>query len=546
MDLLQRLKALNPLIEDVMRITGSVGLSVGIVHESQIVYTANFGFRDIGNRLPPNDETLYYIASRTKFMTGAAIAVLVEEGKLSWDTLVKDALPDFQHPDKEISEKATIADILSHRSGLTANMAYWMGEHCRLTIPETDFVKTATILERIHELRSTFLYNNWGSGLGGMIVQRHSGLSLGTFLNQRFFEPLGLSRTTLEVNPKWKNVAEPYLWSGDEDHPLHVAKVPVGDGQMMAGAMGGKSTVKDLIAFYKSYMLAFHDQTTRNATSTAGNPFKQAVKLAEPQISLTKTADVPSQDTYTLGWVRAQLPAKMSHVITPNAMFKSHPLVGKGLEHPPEIFYHFGSLVGYLGSTILIPGSNSIILVETNTLGNSDGANWIGSMILEAFLDVPAEARNDYRKLAEDARAAQAEQFPKMLKAFEEGRRTNASIRPLSEYVGKYYNAVGTYYLDIYEEGGSLWMCRGGDKREVDSVYQLQQYSDDVFSWAMDYTESCRRGLWPNPTLGFYLLNFTPESKEGPIDRIVWRHSPSVPEGEVMLRNTYGSRPGQM
>jgi len=144
-----------------------------------------------------------------------------------------------------------------------------------------------------------------------------------------FFDPLDLFRTTLEVNPDWENVAEPYLWSGDADRPFHVVKVPVGDKQIMSGAMGGKSTVKDLMKFYKAYMTALEDQTRRNSTSTEGNPFKQAPQLAESQISLTKTADGDSQDSYTRGWAKAQLPARMSHVITPNANLKNIILLGK-------------------------------------------------------------------------------------------------------------------------------------------------------------------------------------------------------------------------
>lgn len=194
----------------------------------------------------------------------------------------------------------------------------------------------------------------------------------------------------------------------------------------------------------------------------------------------------------------------------------------------------------------MIPATHSIIEIETNSLGNSDGANWIGSMVLEAFLDVPMEDRNDYLKIAEEAKKSQSMSFPHMLETLEEGRHVDVPIRPLQEYIGRYYNRVHTNFLDIYEVNGSLWMCRGGDKNEADSIYQLKAYNEDTFSWAIDYYESCRRGLWPNPTPGFYLLHFMKTSQEGAVNHIVWKHSPSVPEGEIMLRNSHESHLGKM
>jgi CubicO group peptidase (beta-lactamase class C family) len=485
---------------------------------------------------------LFYVASRTKFMTCAAMALLVDEGKIGWDTLVADALPDFKHPDPEI-KKITVTDILSHRSGLELNTAYWMGEHCNLTIAPNDFVKTAQILRRVHEVGSTFLYNNWGLGLSGIIIERLSGMTLGNFMKTRFFKPLGMTRSTLEKHPDWENVAEPYLWSGDAEHPLHVVKPPFGTGEIMAGAMSAKSTTSDLLRFYQNFMQALEDQTIHNSTSTDGSPFKFAAKLVEPQVSLSGDSADPSKGSYALGWVRATLPAPMSHVITPNAGLKNDLLVGKGLTDAPEILYHFGSLIGYLGSSTLIPKTKSAIVVETNTLANSDAANWIGSLILETVLDAPE--KNDYVQVAKEAAAIQAQGFPKMLKEMAAERKINLSSKPETEYIGKYYNEVGTYYLDVFQkqEGGALFVSRGGNRDAVDTVYPLEPYDVDVFSWAVDYAESCRRGLWPNPTADYWLFKFEAGEANSKIDRLIWHHNSDVPAGETFLRDTFGEKP---
>lgn len=120
---------------------------------------------------------MFSVAPRIKFMTCAAMAILVDEGKIKWEAFVADVLPDFMHPDPEI-KKFIITNLLGHRSGLELNTAYRMGEHCDLTIRPQDFVKTATILKRVHEVGTTFLYNNWVLGLSIIIVERLSGMNL--------------------------------------------------------------------------------------------------------------------------------------------------------------------------------------------------------------------------------------------------------------------------------------------------------------------------------------------------------------------------------
>lgn len=185
-----------------------------------------------------DENTLYYVASRTKFMVAAAVGILVNEGKLSWHTLVSDVLPEFTHPDDDVRNKTTISDLLSHRSGLAQNMAYWMAEHGRLTLEPADFVKTATDLKPVHPVRSRYLYNNWGSGLVGSIIERVAGLYLGEFLQQKLFGPLGIPRTTLRTQPDIENVAKPYLWSCHANQPRLVSQPSSGDGTIKAGAMG--------------------------------------------------------------------------------------------------------------------------------------------------------------------------------------------------------------------------------------------------------------------------------------------------------------------
>lgn len=89
-----------------------------MLHHNQVIYTQSFGYRDVEAKLPPDEQTVYHIASLSKAVTSAAFGILVEEKKIDWDTPVKTILPEFDHPDRTIREELNIADLLSHRGGL--------------------------------------------------------------------------------------------------------------------------------------------------------------------------------------------------------------------------------------------------------------------------------------------------------------------------------------------------------------------------------------------------------------------------------------------
>ena len=114
-----RLSALRPTIHELMSIAGTAGLSLGVVHNDELIHTANFGFRDYGSKLPVDDETIFPGCSLTKAMISATMGVIVEEGSLTWETKVKDVLPEFHIRDEVLQNFTTITDLLAHRTGMS-------------------------------------------------------------------------------------------------------------------------------------------------------------------------------------------------------------------------------------------------------------------------------------------------------------------------------------------------------------------------------------------------------------------------------------------
>lgn len=84
-----QLDALRPQIEELMRIGGTPGLSLGILHQGDQTYYASYDHRDVEQGLPLTDETVLPVCSMTKAVTSAALGILVDEKKTTWDTLSK-------------------------------------------------------------------------------------------------------------------------------------------------------------------------------------------------------------------------------------------------------------------------------------------------------------------------------------------------------------------------------------------------------------------------------------------------------------------------
>ncbi|KAA6409721.1 MAG: hypothetical protein FRX48_06333 [Lasallia pustulata] len=87
------------------------------------------------------EETIFPGCSLTKALTSAAMALLVEEGKVTWDTLVKDILPDFKVKDELLRNCTTISDLLCHRTGMSWGDNLYVGSNNDVLISGKDSMK---------------------------------------------------------------------------------------------------------------------------------------------------------------------------------------------------------------------------------------------------------------------------------------------------------------------------------------------------------------------------------------------------------------------
>jgi CubicO group peptidase (beta-lactamase class C family) len=158
------------------------------------------GYRSLLTKQPMRSDDLFWIASMTKPMTGAALMMLVDEGKVNLADPVEKYLPEFKG--QMVAEKdgrlhppahpITVREIMSHTSGLVA-----AGDPVfRNTFVLKDWVAKCGAKPLVREPGTKYEYNNSGINTAGRIIEVVSGMPYADFMQRRLFEPLGMKDTT--------------------------------------------------------------------------------------------------------------------------------------------------------------------------------------------------------------------------------------------------------------------------------------------------------------------------------------------------------------
>jgi CubicO group peptidase (beta-lactamase class C family) len=182
------------------------GIAVAIVKDGKIVVAKGYGVRKLGDPTPVDEFTMFGIGSNTKAFTTAALATLVDEGKLSWDDPVYQRLPGFVMYDPYVSHEMAIRDLLTHRSGMG------LGEGDLLFWPHSTYTREEVIyklrfMKPQSSFRSHYAYDNLLYMTAGQIIPAVTGTSWDDYIRQRIFVPLGMNHS---------NVSNTAFKSGDD------------------------------------------------------------------------------------------------------------------------------------------------------------------------------------------------------------------------------------------------------------------------------------------------------------------------------------------
>lgn len=348
------------------------GLAVVIVKDGETILARGYGVRELNGSEPVDENTLFAIASNTKAFTSAALAMLVEEGKLSWDDRVQEHLPYFQLYDPYVSAEMRIRDLLSHRSGLGTYSGdllwYGTGYSAEEVIRRTRFVPQAG------PFRASYGYSNLMFLAAGEVVAAVSGMTWQDYVEEKILRPLKMDRTvtsTFDLSGM-ENVATPHKNRTDGIFPMEWY-----NWDAMAAAGGIISSVSDMSRWMK--LRLNHGQSDGLRLFSEESSWQMWTVHTPLGVSAGARGSQPSTHFrgYGLGWSLNDYQGRF-------------------------VASHGGGYDGMFSRVVLVPEENLGIAVLTNSMTSISTA--IANTILDVYLG--AEARDWSGPMLENWRGA--------------------------------------------------------------------------------------------------------------------------------------------
>ncbi|GGW21933.1 serine hydrolase [Arenibacter certesii] len=347
-----------------MSIRPNAGIAVAVVKDNEVVHLKGYGVTSILTKEAVDENTLFAIASNSKAFTTTALAILVDEGKLSWDDKVVDHIPEFKMYSPYVTENFNIQDLLTHRSGLGlgAGDLMFFPDGSDFTIG--DVLQSFQYQKPVSAFRTKYDYDNLLYVVAGEVVARVSGMGWANFVETKIMDPLGMNRSVgvyQRLQDK-NNVAFPHSSENGELRQLeHYTK-----SDASLGAAGGiYASVNDLSKWLLLNLNNGKYGANFNKQLISENNHKE---LWKPHTNIGfNVAPSPPYKThfsaYGLGWL---LSDKNGFIVVE----------------------HTGGLPGMLSRTMLIPELNVGIVVLTNTDPGAYSFSTIASTIADAYLGV--------------------------------------------------------------------------------------------------------------------------------------------------------------
>jgi CubicO group peptidase (beta-lactamase class C family) len=445
------LASLDAHVARVMREFGVPGLAVAVVKDGRVVLAKGYGVRRAGEEAPVDADTLFGIASNTKAFTCAALSILGEEGRLSWDDPVTKHLPAFQMWDPWVTREVTVRDLVTHRAGLG------LGEGDLMWWPPTTHTRAEVMrgirwLKPASSFRSRYAYNNVMYVAAGELLAAVSGKGWDDFVRERILSPLGMSRSNTSVKASRDNVAAPHLRTKGV-----LAPVAPMDFDNVGAAGSINSTATDMARWVRMLV-----ECGRGREAPAG----ETCLLKPESIRQMWSAQFP------LG--TPDPPAGLEPL---KANFAAYGL-GFGLRdyRGRKLVSHTGGLPGYVSQVALVPEERLGLVVLTNQ--EETGAfEAVKYRIFDEYLGAPVPPVDwiaAFRKRAEDERRKAEETVAKAAAARD---ATSRPSLPLGKYAGRYRDP---WYGDatVTEENGRLVLDM---IRTPGMVATLEHWQQDTF-----------------------------------------------------------------
>jgi CubicO group peptidase (beta-lactamase class C family) len=456
---------LDTYVANVLKTFEVPGVSVAIVKDGKTVLAKGYGVRKLGTSTPVDENTLFGIGSNTKAFTSAALATLVDEGKLSWDDRVFERLPGFQMYDPYVSHEMTIRDLLTHRSGMglgEGDLLFWP----HTTFTREDIIYRLRFMKPASSFRSRFAYDNLLYMTAGQIIPATTGKSWEDFVRERILLPLGMTTTNLSTSSF--KPSDDHAWPHSKvDGKLQTVEFMNLDNAAPAGSINSSAAEMAKWMLLQLNHGKFPGRENRLFSETQSHEMWSAQTIlpigtgASPLVALR-----PHFAAYGLGWFLSD--------------YHGRKLVG-----------HTGGVSGFVSRVMLVPEENLGVVILTNA--EQGGAfESILYHILDSYLGL---APTDWVAAFKAADEQEAKEAAEAMKQQNTGRAadSNPSL-PLEKFAGVY---TDSWYgpATIRVENGKLVFTLDHTPK---AVGDLQHWQYDTF-----------KAHWRERTIEDAFLTFT-------------------------------------
>jgi CubicO group peptidase (beta-lactamase class C family) len=272
-------------------------LAMVVVKDGQICDRVAVGVRKWGDPTPVTTNDVFHIGSCTKSMTATLTAILIDAGKLRWDTTIAEVFPELKGRMDKQYEAVTVEQLLHHRGGVPGDPppAAWKRAWQEIGTPTQqryEFIKAVLSEPPAATPGTKMIYSNQGYAIVGAMLEKITGQDYETLITEKLFKPLhmdsagfGPPGTTDKVDQPWGHV-----------HKLFMT-IPVQSDNPPAIASAGRvhCSLDDLARF-----AIFHLQS--NATNGLLKP-ETLVELHAPPAGVN---NISPMENYACGWVVLQ------------------------------------------------------------------------------------------------------------------------------------------------------------------------------------------------------------------------------------------------
>ncbi len=331
------------------------GMAMAIVQGGKVLSARGYGVTDVNHPQPVDAHTVFRLASLSKAFAGTMAGLLVNDGVLRWDSKVVDYVPGFQLSDNVATRQLTVAEVLSHRVGLTRN-AY-----------DRDIESNVDYYSLSHKLAAAplrcapgdcYAYQNVAFSLVGDVVFAASGSFYEQSVERRIFKPLGMNDASMglagiQASPHW---ARPHVRSRNG----WVSLTPKPTYYRLAPAAGVNASASDMA----QWLLAH----TGHRTDV----------LPAPLLATLHAPLISTPGEMRSGWRHERVDAA------------SYALGWRVFDYAGhQVVFHAGAVQGYRGLVALLPERDVGIAIMWN--GESGLPSGMLPTILDRALGLPAK-----------------------------------------------------------------------------------------------------------------------------------------------------------